>query len=265
MPLSGGRTNAVWRIEPAAGGEAVVCKLYRPEGGTPLFGNDPAAERVALEALADGGLAPRPIAAGETAVGCSLVYAHVAGRGWSGQDDPAPVARALARLHRAPASAGLPEKPMAAEALRAQTLGMLAGLGARGAELAQLGPTLPVLPPARRVFLHGDATAGNTLVTARGITFIDWQCPARGDAAEDLAIFLSPAMQIVSGNAPLPVVQEAAFLAAYGDVQTVARYRALKPVFHWRMAAYCLWRAARGDAGYAQAAGTEIAALRAAS
>jgi hypothetical protein len=42
----------------------------------------------------------------------------------------------------------------------------------------------------------------------------------------------------------------------------VARYNALRPLFHWRMAAYCLWRAARGDIGYAQAAALEIAALR---
>lgn len=265
VALSGGRTNAVWRVDPPDGGPAKVCKLFRAEGETPLFDNDPASERLALEALAGTSLAPGLVAAGATAAGQSLVYAHVAGRGWTAQDDPAPVARALARLHACTAPVGLPKKPMGPEFLREQTLAMLAGLGAGGADLGGLEPAIPALPTVQAVFLHGDATAGNALVVDSDITFIDWQCPARGDAAEDLAVFLSPAMQMVSGNAQLSVAQEEAFLAAYGDASTVARYRTLRPLFHWRMAAYARWRAARGDTGYAAAAEAEIAALRSAS
>lgn len=259
-PLHGGRTNASWRV--SGGGGAFVVKLFRPGSGTPLFPNDPEAEAAALTALTDTGLAPRLLAKAITPAGASVVYAHVAGRGWRPGDDPADVARALARLHREPAPPVLPEASSEPAALRAQALGMLAGLGEAGAALAAREPTPAAgLPAVRPVFLHGDATASNTLVTPGGITFIDWQCPARGDPGLDLAIFLSPAMQTVSGNRPLTATETARFLSAYRDETVAARYRALAPLFHWRMAAYCLWRAARGDEGYREAAALELAQL----
>lgn len=247
VALAGGRSNALWRVGDR------VCKLFRPEGDTPLFANDAGAEARALEALAGTGLAPRLVAFGESPAGPSLIYIHVAGRPWVVGDDPAPVARALARLHALALSDGFPPAPMGAAALIAQA----AAMGAEGRP-----PDLPDLPSASRVFLHGDATAGNALVKADGVTFIDWQCPALGDATEDLATFLSPAMQHLSGNAPLSPEAESAFLEAYGDPKTVARYRALAPAYHWRMAAYCDWRAARGEAAYIQAAALERARLR---
>jgi len=254
--LGGGRSNALWRIE-GTGAAPLVCKLFRPEGQTPLFGNDPAAEAAALTALAGTGLAPALVAMGETPAGPSVIYRHVAGQPWRSGDDPAPVARALRRLHGRPLPAGLADAPMGAAALIAQTRRILAEIG------ADLPLPEPVdLAPGVPVFLHGDATAGNALVTPSGVVFIDWQCPARGDATEDLATFLSPAMQILSGNSPLSPAAEAAFLTAYEAPEVVSRYRDLAPAYHARMAAYCLWRAARGEDAYRAAAEAELARFR---
>ncbi len=263
--LPGGNTNRVWRIVPARPGAPVlVCKLYRPGGETPLFANDAAAEASALRALSGTGLAPDFVADAATGAGGSLIYLHVAGRVWRPQDDAGAVARALARLHSQPLPPDLPPRPGDARAMRDQARAMLAEIGQAGAELAAQEPPEAPTSGAAPVFVHGDATAGNVLVTPAGVTLIDWQCPGRGDPAGDLSLFLSPAMQAVSGNPPLSAAKAEAFLDAYGRPDIVARFRALQPLFRWRMAAYCLWRAARGDAGYARAAELEGQALGAA-
>jgi len=263
--LTGGRTNALWRV---SGGErALVVKLYRAAAETPLFANDPDAEKASLAALAGTGLAPDLVAAAISPAGRSLVYRHVDGHPWTVEDDPEPVATALARLHAQPAPAALPRLPLGPARLRAKACDIAESLGAEGGRLAALMPgSDPASPPAQRAFLHGDATAANTLATSSGPVFIDWQCPACGDPADDLALFLSPAMQIVSGNPALTPAQVAQFLASYAETaqdggETVARYRAFAPLYHARMAAYALWRAARGDAAYRPAAAAEIARL----
>lgn len=267
--LAGGRTNAVWSV-PSPGG-ALVVKLYRAAAATPLFGNDPDAERASLTALAGSGLAPDLIATGHTPAGRSIVYAHVAGRTWRNGDDPIAVARALAHLHSQPLAASLPQLPAGAKRLRREARSIADTLG-RAAEPVRSHLDLSVesaLPAGIPAFIHGDPTAANTLLSDGGIRFIDWQCPGFGDPADDLAVFLSPAMQIVSGNAPLSAEDSARFLDAYQEAAphgsgAVARYRAHAPLYHVRMAAYALWRAQRGDRIYAEAADAEIEAIRAA-
>lgn len=240
-PLTGGNTNALWRVGD------VVIKRFVPGAETPLFGNDPKAEALALGALRGTGLAPDLL----DVRGSSLAYAHVAGRIWSRADGVAPVAKALRALHDVPPPAGLPLSELGAARLMRQCEAM----GGAAPEVSFSGEIDPV-------FLHGDATAGNALVTAAGLTFIDWQCPAIGDPCDDIAVFLSPAMQVISGNDPLTEAEVSAFLSAYGDGAVAARYRALAPLYHARMKAYCRWRAARGDAGYLAAADAEVKALR---
>lgn len=231
--LTGGNTNALWRV-----GDRIV-KQFREEAETPLFANNPGDEQIALRTLAGTGLAPRLIAA----EGDSVVYQRVEGMGWQPEDGVEIVARALADLHGRDVPAGLPHAPMGKDKLVAKTM--------------ELGVDVPVvpddLPPAKPVFLHGDPTAANALVHGDDVTFIDWQCPAEGDACDDLAIFLSPAMQAMSGNRPLTEDEVNGFLVAYGDDGVTARYRALAPLYAARMRGYCRWRAARGDDGYARA------------
>lgn len=261
--LAGGRTNSLWRV--TGDWQDLVVKLFRPEAHTPLFCNDPDAEVRALESLHGIKIAPEYVANGITEVGPSLVYAHVEGRSWQPPDEIAAVARALARLHATPAPDGLDSAPSHAADLRQQARDMLAQIGAAGDAVLALEPTArDDIALTGKAFLHGDPTAGNALISGRAITFIDWQCPACGDPVLDLAVFLSPAMQRVSGNRPLTLAEEAAFLTAYGNAGIAERYRALAPLFHWRMAAYCLWRAARGDAGYGEAAALEVDRLRSA-
>ncbi len=261
-PLAGGRTNSTWRVTGQQ--TDVVVKLFRPAAQTPLFDNDPVAEERALVALEGSGLAPEFVGAGLTAAGPSLCYVHVDGRAWRPGDGAETIAQALARLHARPAPGWLGAAPIRVADLRRQAREMLAQIGAAGEAITALEPVLrDDIPLKGAAFLHGDATAGNALMSGGAITFIDWQCPARGDPVFDLAVFLSPAMQAVSGNRPLTPAEEQSFLDAYGEAEVSRRYRALAPLFHWRMAAYCRWRAARGDRGYAEAARLEEARLRA--
>ncbi|WP_300515744.1 phosphotransferase [Aliiroseovarius sp.] len=252
-PLTGGRTNPIWRIDGSMG--PLVCKLFLPEAATPLFANDPAAEWAALRALAGTAIAPEPVASSRTALGDSLLYRHVPGRPW--KTDPPAVAGLLRRLHDTGPPRALPRALPDATGLAEQGRAMLAQIGTPGA--------LP-LPPAPEAalqgaaFLHGDPIPGNLLQAGGRLTLIDWQCPAIGDPCLDLALFLSPAMQQVNGNVPFSPEQQVAFLEAYGDTGVTRRYRALAPLFHWRMAAYCLWKAQHGDAAYAQAMPLELAA-----
>lgn len=237
--IPGGNTNETWRV-----GDRAV-KRYRAGGETPIFGNDALSERHAMIALTGSGLAPELIDADDDTV----VYGWVEGHGWTPEDGVEPVARALADLHGRELPHGLSEIDLCVETLARQT--------------RRMGGSVPEVPsrlPAQtRVFLHGDATAANVMVGPQGVTLIDWQCPARGDAASDLAVFLSPSMQALAGNRPLSRAEVEAFLDAYDNRAVTDRYRALAPLYAARMGAYCRWRAARGDAGYARAALLETA------
>lgn len=251
--LTGGRTNPVWRIETET--DSFVCKLFKPSGATPLFENNPKAEILSLKALDGTGLAPHFIAAETTGLGISLIYRHVPGDPWSG--DPEPVARLLRSLHDTLPPVGLRKQPCDTNALTEQGLGMLAD--SEKYDRMPPPPKVDGVGSGKSAFLHGDPVPGNILQAGTHLTLIDWQCPARGDACLDLAVFLSPAMQWVNGNPPLTQAQEEAFLQAYNAPETVARYHALAPLFHWRMAAYCLWKAQRGDRIYGDAAQLELA------
>jgi aminoglycoside phosphotransferase (APT) family kinase protein len=133
-----------------------------------------------------------------------------------------------------------------------------AAIRAHGAGFAGDLPAPPdpgVPPPARPRLVHGDAVPGNLIATPAGaVVAIDWQCPAAGDPADDLSLFLSPAMQRLYRGAPLSAGERARFLAAYPDRTTVERFLALEPLLAWRIAAHCRWRARRGEADYARVA-----------
>lgn len=245
-PLSGGRTNRVF----AVGG--IVAKLYAPEATSPLFPNDAGAEARALVLLAPLGLAPTLRASGPGWLLCEAL----SGPTW--RRDPVAAALALARLHRIdPPPPGFRTLPTGSRDLAADARRVAAGV--KGLPPLPAPPADPNLAAPRLV--HGDAVAGNLIETPTGVLLIDWQCPGLGDPAEDLAAFLSPAMQRLYRGAPLTANERAAFLSAYGEPETVARYHSLAPLLHWRLAAHCLWRATRGDAGYAEAAQLELAAL----
>ena len=252
--MDGGRTNPVWRVE-RPGRAPLVCKLFLPGAATPLFANNPRGEAIALTALAGTDLAPDLLAFGKAPDGQSLLYTYQPGAPWCA--DVALVARRLRELHGTPPPAALPMRKKDPERLIEEGRFMAVGTG-----VGALPPPPKVQVGAvGSVFLHGDPVPGNLMVQDGALTLIDWQCPAVGDACDDLAIFLSPAMQVVNGNPPLTADQVDAFLAAYGEDEVTQRYRSVAPVYHWRMAAYCLWKAARGAEDYAAAAALELACL----
>jgi len=256
IPLKGGRTNRLWRYEYLGG--MLVCKLFQ-NSATPLFPNDPDAEAKALMHLVDAGLAPDFLARVDCEIGTILIYRHVPGPCWSGEVTA--VAHLLSRLHAIPQPAGLRQITTGTKAILAQGSAMLDFQTAEAKRLMCLKPNLADPPPSPNVFLHGDVVAQNIIENQNGLRLIDWQCPAIGDATEDLAIFLSPAMQHIYGERALSETEENAFLDEYDHADCGDRYRHLSPAYHWRMAAYCLWKAERGDAIYREGFEREIARL----
>lgn len=241
--MTGGRSNIVWRV-----GRFVV-KHHRPEASSPLFPNDPAAEATALTMLSPLGLAPRLRASGVD----WIIYDHADGSVWQG--DPAPVARMLYRLHQAsvPLDTFRP-LPNGSAALLAHAT----SFAPVGLPPAPPDPGLPAVPPRP---VHADVVPGNIVACPAGPILIDWQCPGMGDPAEDLATLTSPAMMWLYTGQILPQDWVDALLSAYPCATTVARTRALRPLYLWRIAAHCAWKAARGDADYAQALQIELATL----
>lgn len=264
-PMPSGRSNRSWLADTGAA-QTVVKVFPTPEQsqalpGNPLFPNDPQDEVKALHHLADSGFAPRILGYGQSAGGAYVLYAHVPARGAAATDE---IARLLSRLHGTTPPEGLRATPDGSAALDRQTLRILdlCTSGTLKQRILAARPQGEVPASGRRYFLHGDPVPGNILSTGRGLVLIDWQCPAIGDPSEDLAIFLSPSMQMAYGQPPLGDGERRRFLAAYGDADMAARYHALAPWYHWRMAAYGLWRHDRlGEEGI-QAISAELAALR---
>jgi hypothetical protein len=258
--LLGGRSNPVWRITSDDMLHDLVCKLYDDAAATPLFANDGTREALVLKHLAGKSIAPDYVGFLDSALGASVLYQHVDGVSWSGGVED--VARLMAKLHRIDAPEALPETITSPVTLIAETRAMADAIGIQ----PPAPPYIPTdLPAATRRFLHGDIVPGNIVASGDGLRLIDWQCPVIGDPAADIAIFLSPAMQVLYGNRPLTPAEQSEFLTAYiragGDAIGARRYRALAPLYHWRMACYCDWKAAHGDAAYREVAGLERRAL----
>lgn len=251
--MSGGRSNHVWRA-----GELAV-KLYETGGENPLFANDPDLERNSLAAMSGTGMVPHVVDYGDFEGRGWLAYDHITGTPWT--KDAAHVAQLLGRLHDQPAWPGLQAGRNGSADLTAQAEGILSRCR-EGAALAALAPSGQVPPLPRRQVIHGDPVPGNLLAHDGTLTLIDWQCPQLGDPSEDLNLFLSPAMQYLYRGAVLSRAEEDDFLAAYPDPRVVGRTLALRPWFHWRMAAYCLWKAEQGGAQDRAAMALEVAALQ---
>lgn len=259
QPLLGGRTNRLWAFETDGG--RYVCKLYRSGHASPLFPNTSGAERTALQGLAGHGLAPEFIADFETAQGACLIYRFVPGSAPM-RSEPGPLV-ALRQLHKISDIPPFRRLVRSSAELMAQADALWQSLPPDcHRRFRHLRPRPADIDFGDPVFLHGDPVPANMIARGTRICLIDWQCPAVGDATEDLAIFLSPAMQQIYAGRPLTPEEEDAALKAYDDADIAVRYQTLAPIYHWRMAAHCLWRAERGDAAFDKAALCELARLR---
>ena len=245
--LHGGRTNQVWKF--GNGFEIKVLKLYRDTNSNALFENNSHSEINCLTTLDATGLAPRLLNQGSHPLGRWIIYEHINGRSWS--SDSAPVARLLARVHAQAPLAGLTSGPNGSAEIRQQTLGILARCQANSRDrINKKMPNWPVSPIDRPCLIHGDPVPGNIVLADQDPVLIDWQCPVNGDPTEDLALFLSPAMQKLYRGTPLTLDEERQFLTAYPDSKVIQRYQTLKAWYHWRMSAYCLWQLDQGNDDY---------------
>ena len=253
---TGGRTNKVWRL---TGASDLICKLYLDASANPLYANTPQAEYACLRVLAGTGVAPDAYGFVQTPFGVVLLYHYIAGHVWDG--DVLAVANLLDRVHALVPSIGLRVLPDDTSFVTAQGLDILGKIkGACGDQLRALCPDV-TLDPIAPVLIHTDVVAGNLIHGADGLRLIDWQCPALGDPLVDVAMFLSPAMHFIYGTAPLSDADKTAFLDAISPTIR-ARYDHAGGLYHWRMAAYCLWRSEQGIADYEDAALLEMALLK---
>ncbi|HVM85373.1 MAG TPA: aminoglycoside phosphotransferase family protein [Candidatus Binatia bacterium] len=239
-PLKGGYLNQVLRLR----GEGIdwVVKRFAAGSGKTLFPNLPRDEYRALQAASALDLAPRPVAFLDEADAPVLVYGYCPGLPW--RDGVEGVGGLLRRLRAIDAS-GFRPVPMTPAAILSQGDDFLPAAG--GETRQRLKDTCPrpiEATPVAPSFLHTDLGPGNIIVDGDDLRVIDWQCPAAGDAVEDIAAFLSPAFQILYGCPSLTAEQERAFFAAYGDRDTETRYDLLRPFYDWRMACYCAFRVA---------------------
>jgi thiamine kinase len=220
-----------------------------PPEPNPMYPNLPDHEAAALAHLADTGMVPELVTftPAHDHEGAVVMYRYVAGTQWRrGTGD---VARLLHAVHSGPAPTGLRTlHRSAAEALaRADAVIADVPLPAERERVRTHRPVGDVggRPVARPALVHTDCGPGNLVRSRRGLVLIDWQCPGLGDPVEDLACFLSPAMMVLYAAPPHGTAAVESFLAAYPDPAVVDRYRRDGAAWHYRIAAYCLWRAHR--------------------
>ncbi|GAA6208898.1 hypothetical protein NBRC116601_21910 [Cognatishimia sp. WU-CL00825] len=259
-PLFGGRTNSAWQVSAQDGPEAAVLKLYQAPAQNPLFPNDPKAEAKLLRHLDGKAIAPKLIAQLQGPHGQGNLYQAIPGSRWT--QGVTEVATLIQTLHAIAPPSGLRPIADGSAAVLAQADAIVAKCQ-QTAELRALRPSVTIAPCSQQVLLHCDIVPGNLIRNAQGVHLIDWQCPGIGDPCEDLAIFLSPAMQILYRGAALSNVEIADFLQEFPEL-TAIRYRMLSPVYHYRMAAYCLWQYQNNRQDYAAGYAAELAQLAAA-
>lgn len=254
--LKGGRTNRVWGLDRRPGPN-LVAKLSREADGTELFPNAPNLEWAAMTRLAALGLAPFPVAM-RTAHGVGTILLSQRADPVSDLDS-AEIARLLARIHETPGWPGLKVLKADPQAVMRQGDAMLQKSGTPG-WLSRLRPRPPKSPIelAPRL-IHRDLVPANMAKASGRLIALDWQCPALGDPAEDIAHASSPGMQSLTEG--LPQVSADRLFAAYPDAQVRARFQQMAPLYRWRMACYCHLQASRGAPKYDKALRLECAAL----
>jgi aminoglycoside phosphotransferase (APT) family kinase protein len=265
IELRGGRTNTCWQVQN--GSTTFVCKLYSVASDNPLFPNNPDAEFAALTALTGCELAPSPIEFHRTSLGVCVFYEYLFARSEI-PSSPRAIGQALANLHQTPITPQIEFRPLASSPSALLEHGHLILAQCHGSEVQTLIREAPLprsLDGLPAVFLHGDLVPSNIITTSNGVRFIDWQCPAIGDPTHDLAIYLSPAMQLLYAGKVLSNVGAEEFLSGYNNPLVTERYHAIAPFFNWRMSCYALWKTQQGDMDYQAALRIERAAIRAAS
>lgn len=267
--LAGGFKNRVFRVRDGAADLVAKVYLSAAVDSNPYFPNRPDLEALVLDHLAGTGLAPEPVLwrAEQGDAPALLVYRHIEGKPW--RADVTVPARLIGAVHQVAAPQGMRRVADSPAAILAHGDAMLERAGAALLPRRFRPRHADTAPTERPVLLHTDCGPGNIIVSGAGARLIDWQCPALGDATEDVACFLSPAMMRLYGVPPHDAPARALFLDAYGAGDAVERYRAEAASYHWRIACYCAWRAETLAASepataatYREALAAEIALLQ---
>ncbi|MBG6164418.1 MAG: phosphotransferase [Roseibium album] len=93
-----------------------------------------------------------------------------------------------------------------------------------------------------RTLVHRSFCLGTIQSTPEGARMIDWQFAGYGDPVEDICGFVSPGLLKLYGLHPLVAYAEDMFLKHYPNQDTVERFLEERSAYHWRLAAYCLFR-----------------------
>ena len=229
-----------------------------------MFRNDAKHEFTCLNSFHALDLCPTPIAYLETDLGPCVLYHHIEGHTYEG--DEKAVAIAFSKLHQQKRVKALRKAPMGAKEIRDHGLKMLRDCDTRLNE--RLIAIMPIDLPkydCDPVPIHGDPVAKNIIMTPRGAILIDWQSPAMGNASEDLCHFLSPAMRSLYHASIITKKDQDTFLDVYAAFRPnfdMCEFHVLRPFYHWRLACYCAWKMCKGQVDYRNALTDEIALLK---
>jgi thiamine kinase len=255
-PQTGGRTNKVWRIK---GEKDLICKLYLETLTNPLFNNTPYAEYACLLWLDEKDIAPKPYKFLQTPFGEVLLYNFIKGETWS--HDVEAVSELLNRIRKHKCPKGLRVLSNLPSDIIQTGFEIINKLNRfHKNKLNKVCPDVSI-PDIEPVLLHTDVVPGNLILGDKGLRLIDWQCPAIGDPIVDIMMFLSPGMHEIYGPGKLSTKDHEVFLMSLSsDLRN--RYNIIGPLYHWRLAAYCFWKAEQGFIEYERAALAEIDLLK---
>jgi thiamine kinase len=253
---AGGRTNKVWRL---LGEEDLTCKLYIETGNNPLFNNTPEEEYRCLLWLDGSGIAPKPYKFLKTPFGEVLLYNYIKGHTWSYGVDIVSELLTRIRTHKQPKGLRiLSSIPSDIKQTGLEIINKLNNYHAN--KLINICPDVSI-SDIEPVLLHTDVVPGNLILGDKGLRLIDWQCPAIGDPIVDIMMFLSPGMHLIYGSKKISMADHEKFLMSITP-QLRNRYNTIGPLYHWRLAAYCFWKAEQGFIEYENAALEEINLLK---
>ncbi|MDB2600409.1 phosphotransferase [Amylibacter sp.] len=253
---TGGQTNKVWRLK---GEQDLICKLYLETKTNPLFNNTPEAEYTCLLWLEGSDIAPKPYKYLKTPFGEVLLYNYIKGQTWS--HDVGSVSELLNRIreHKYPKGLRiLSNLPSDIKQNGHEIINKLNNYHKN--KLIKICPDVSI-SNIEPVLLHTDVVPGNLISGGEGLRLIDWQCPAIGDPIVDIMMFLSPGMHEIYGSGELSIKDRHTFLMNLTPKLRI-RYNILGPLYHWRLAAYCFWKAEQGSVEYEKAALAEIDLLK---
>ncbi|MEP3049214.1 MAG: phosphotransferase [Roseibium sp.] len=244
-PLPSSYTHRFWRLQTKT--RVYVIKEYFPGlEENPLYPTLPDQEAAALSVLEPHNLAPRLESFLTSPVGTPLVvYGYEPGNEAEiDVRDAAKLVGHLAALKLKPP--GQLKVPTGFNQVLFHGDEILAEIpdSRRAANLKRLRPADNTVANQKiePILIHRSLCLGTVQTTSGGPKLIDWQYAGLGDPVEDLACFLSPGLLTLYGLKPLVLYAEDLFLEHYPDQVIVERFVEQRAAYHWRLAAYCLYR-----------------------